>query len=214
MLVKEFLWNAVEVRQNGEVKVDVKTLDGKKMTAEAADTLVGSALRIAPGFVATGLDEAAGVETTIEARFSPAKVRYVPSTIVNRAIGDDLDEFRMRQTITQGILQAAVPHCIALRLDEGPDAQWLTVADLTSGDGRIIPPWMASAVVKRGMKDERWDVIEILYGTAVLAGAPPVKLISLELDVPQRTAEDWIRKARDSGRLVGMTATVGRPASG
>ena len=49
------------------------------------------------------------------------------------------------------------------------------------------------------MKDERWDVIEILYGTAALADLPPVKLIALELDVPERTASDWIQKARGAG---------------
>ncbi len=177
----------------------MKTLDGKKMTAKAADTLVGSALRIAPGFVATALDETAGVETTIEARFSPAKVRYIRARSSTGQSATNWTSSGCGTRLLRASCRRLLPHCIALRLDEGPDAQWLTVADLTSGDGRIIPPWMASAVVKRGMKDERWDVIEILYGTAVLAGAPPVKLISLELDVPQRTAEDWIRKARDSG---------------
>ncbi|MCR2764973.1 hypothetical protein NQ152_15815 [Microbacterium sp. zg.B48] len=196
------------------MKVDVKTLDGKAMTADAADTLVGTALRIAPGFVATALDEDAGIETTIEARYNAAKVRYIPSTVITRAVDGELDASRVGHTLAQATLQAAVPHCVAVRLDDGSDARWLTVADLTTGEGRIIPPWMASTVVKRGMKDERWDVVEILYGAATLAGSPPVKLISLELDVPQRTAEDWIRKARDSGRLVGMTAHVGRPASG
>ncbi|WP_404429929.1 hypothetical protein LG299_10420 [Microbacterium lacus] len=100
-------------------------------------------------------------------------------------------------------MQAAIPHCIAVRLEDAPDAKWVTVADLTTGEGRIVPPWLAAAVVKRGMKDERWDVIEILYGTAALSDLPPVKLISLELSVPERTASDWIKKARDAGRLVG-----------
>ncbi len=66
--------------------------------------------------------------------------------------------------------------------------------------------------MKRGMKDERWEVIEILYGTAALADPPPVKLIALELDVPERTASDWVQKARAAGWLVGMTSNVGRPA--
>lgn len=41
-----------------------------------------------------------------------------------------------------------------------------------------------------------------------------VKLIALELDIPERTASDWIKKAREAGRLVGMTSNVGRPANG
>ena len=126
----------------------------------------------------------------------------------------DFNEDRLKHAAPQAILQVAIPHCIALQLDDSPDAKWTTVADLTTADGRIIPPWMAQAVVKRGMKDERWEVIEILYGTAALADLPPVKLIALELDVPERTASDWIQKARAAGWLVGMTSNVGRPANG
>jgi hypothetical protein len=196
------------------VKVDVTTLDGKTMSADAASQRVGSALRIAPAFIATAVDETTGVETTIEARYSQTRGRYVITTIVNRAIAEDFNEDRLKHAAPQAILQVAIPHCVALRLDADPDAAWTTVADLTTAEGRIIPPWMAQAVVKRGMKDERWEVIEILYGTAALADLPPVKLISLELDVPERTASDWIQKARAAGWLGGMTSNIGRPASG
>lgn len=196
------------------MKVDVKTLDGKTMSAEAATESVGSALRIAPGFVATAVDETTGVETTIEAHYQPARGRYVITTILNRATAEDFNEDRLKHAATQAILQMAIPHCVSLQLDDSPGAKWTTIADLTTAEGRIIPPWMAQTVVKRGMKDERWEVIEILYGTAALADLPPVKLISLELDVPERTASDWIQKARAAGWLVGMTSNVGRPASG
>jgi hypothetical protein len=196
------------------VKVDVKTLDGKPMTSQDATESVGTALRIAPGFVATAADETTGVETTIEAHYSPERGRYVITTIVNRAIAADFNEDRLKHAAPQAILQVAIPHCISLLLDDSADAKWTTVADLTTADGRIIPQWMAKAVVKRGMKDERWEVIEILYGTAALADLPPVKLIALELDVPERTASDWIQKARAGGWLVGMTSNVGRPANG
>ncbi|WP_341976056.1 hypothetical protein [Microbacterium sp. LWO13-1.2] len=191
----------------------MKTLDGRKMAATDATEVVGSALRIAPGFVATAIDEAAGVETTIEAHYLEDRNRYVITTILNRAVASDFSEDRLKHAAPQSILQVAIPHCIALLLDDSPGAKWTTVSDLTTVDGRILPPWMAQAVVKRGMKDERWEVIEILYGTAALADLPPVKLISLELDVPERTASDWIQKARAAGWLVGMTSNVGRPAN-
>ena len=86
-----------------------------------------------------------------------------------------------------------------------------TVADLESAKGRIIPVWMAEAVVKRGVKDERWEVIEILYGTAALAGLPALKLIAHELDIPERTAAYWVREARSAGWLAGLTSNLGRP---
>jgi len=207
------MWNANAVMQTEEVKVDVKTIDGHAMSGHALTQPVGSALRIAPGFVATARDDESGVETAIEAHYSARRGRYIPTIIVNKAISDEFDEDRLRHTAPQAIMQAAIPHCIAVRLEDAPDAKWVTVADLTTGEGRIVPPWLAAAVVKRGMKDERWDVIEILYGTAALSDLPPVKLISLELSVPERTASDWIKKARDAGRLVGLTSNVGRPVS-
>jgi len=135
-----------------------------------------------------------------------------------------LAEAQLRDGLRAGVLM--VPEVVAaaraarergvevVLLDDSAGAKWTTVADLTTADGRIIPSWMAQAVVKRGMKDERWQVIEILYGTAALADLPPVKLIALELEVPERTASDWIQKARAGGWLVGMTSNVGRPANG
>ncbi|MFS0735278.1 hypothetical protein ABC304_07585 [Microbacterium sp. 1P10UB] len=194
------------------MKVDVKTLDGKKMTGHAAQTPVGAALRIAPGFIATARDDDAGIETTIEAHYNAEKGRYIPTVIVNRSTSDEFNEERLRHTATQAILQAAIPHCITVRVDDEPNAKWSSVSDLTAGDSKIIPDWMAAAVVKRGVRDERWDVIEILYGAAALAGLPPVKLISVELDIPERTASDWVKRARAAGRLEGMTSTIGRPA--
>ena len=57
-------------------------------------------------------------------------------------------------------------------------------------------------------------IFAILYGTAALAELPPAKLVSLELDVPERTANYWINSARAAGWLAGMTSNVGRPADG
>ncbi|WP_409047872.1 hypothetical protein AB2L57_01015 [Microbacterium sp. HA-8] len=191
----------------------MKTTDGQPMSGLAITQPVGTALRIAPGFVATASDDASGVETTIEAHYNPQRGRYIVTTIVNRAVSDEFDEDKLRHTAPQAILQAAIPHCIAVQLDDAQHVSWLTIADLTTSEGRIIPPWMAQAVVKRGMKEERWEVIEILYGASALSDQPPVKMIALELNVPERTASDWIKKARGAGRLVGMTSNVGRPVS-
>lgn len=190
----------------------MKTLGGHKMTADYATTSVGASLRIANEFLASAVDTASGIETTIEAHYVAARGRYVITAITNRAIADEFSEDRLKHAAPQAIIQRAIPQCIALQLDDSPEARWTTIAELTSSDGNIIPPWMAQAVVKRGMKDERWAVIEILYGTAALSDLPPVKLIASELDIPERTASDWIQKARAAGWLVGMTSNIGRPA--
>ncbi|WP_292872510.1 hypothetical protein [Microbacterium sp.] len=194
------------------MKVDVTTLDGQPMSAEHATVPIGAVLHIAPAFIATAIDDDSGIETTIEARFASDRGRYVPMTIVNRAIREEFDELRLRHTAPQAIVQAAVPHCITLTMQEGSDSHVVTISDLTGSEGRILPPWLVEAVTKRGAKDERWDAIEVLYATAALASLPPVKLISLELDVPERTAGDWIQKSRAAGRLLGLKSNVGRPA--
>ncbi|WP_240642173.1 hypothetical protein [Microbacterium sulfonylureivorans] len=196
------------------MKVDVKTPEGDDMTAAAATLPVGSALRIAPRFVATAVDEESGIETGVEAEYDPDEGRYVVRTVVARALRRGVREDDLRYVATQAIVRAAVPQCIALQLSEDDNAPWTTVADLTSNDGRIIPQWMAAAVAQRGVKAERHDVIEILYGVSALAGIPPVKTVQIELDVVHRTASDWIAKARAAGRLKGMNYHAGRQADG
>ena len=196
------------------MKVDVKNLDGTTVTWRSATQPVGSALRIAPAFIASTRDDETGVETTVEAHYSLDEGRYVVTAIINRAFRDDFDQQALRRTASVAILQAAVPECIAVRLIDDDEADWISIADLTSNEGRIIPPWMAAAAVKRGGKEERMEVIEIIYGASALAGIPPVRAIQLELDIPHRTASDWIKKARESGRLDGMTYIVGRQADG
>ncbi len=206
------------VGQTEEVKVDVRTLDGKKMTDAAATHAVGSALRIAPGFIASAVDDVSGVETTLRANYLAAEGRYFVSEVNNRAVRADVEinNIALRQVAVQQILQAATPHCITITLDENddPSATWIPLSQLTTVEGKVIPPWMAEQVTRRGSSDERMDVIELLYGAAALSGQPPVKAIQLELGVPHRTASDWVKKARAAGRLDGMSYIVGRQADG
>ena len=206
------------VRHTEEVKVDVKTLDGQHMSWQHATTPVGSALRIAPSFVATAVDENAGLETAVEAHYVAEHGRYIVTAVTNRATRPDteVNNLALRQVPIQAIVQGAAVQCIALTLDDeaDPTARWTTVSALSSAEGRIIPAWLAEQVVKRGNKAERMEAIEILYGSAALAGLPPVKAVQYELGVPHRTASDWIKKARAEGRLEGMSYIVGRQADG
>lgn len=196
----------------------MRTLDGDPMSWQAATTRVGAALRISPAFVATYLDDESGIETTLEARYSADAGRYLVTAVRARSIrgGAEVNNLALRRTPIQGILQHAAPQCVSLTLDDesDPAATWVTASDLSNTAGRVIPAWLAEDVVKRGASDARMEVIEILYGTAALAGLPPVKAVQNELGVPHRTASDWIKKARAAGRLTGMTYIVGRQADG
>jgi hypothetical protein len=203
------------IRHTEEVKVDVRTLDGKTMTADAATVPVGSALRIAPAFVASSEDSTPGIRVSVEGEYVPDEGRYVIREIRARALHADVRESGLRRAPTQAIIRAAVPRCIALQLaGEGPEKPWTTVADISAVEGRLIPDWIATEATKRGSNDARMDVIEVLYGASALAGLPPVKAVQTELNVPHRTAADWIKKARIAGRLSGMNYHVGRQADG
>lgn len=191
------------------------TLEGAPMTAAAATTPVGTALRIAPAFMATNEDETTGVRTSIEAHYRRARGEYTLTAITTRAIHDDVPASTLRQhTSTRQLVQAAVPNCVALQLDEDDAAPWVTVADLTAATGRVLPDWLAAAAKMRGAGAERMDVVAIVYATAALAGDAPLQAIQAELDVPYRTAQDWVARARAAGRLEGVNYSAGRQADG
>ncbi len=205
-------------RQTKGVKVDVRTIDGQPMTAKAATLPVGSALRIAPSFVAQATLDSPPVTVTVMAKYVAAEGRYITQSVTADAARDDVEvNSRLMRTLPIGrVVQAAALSCIALTLQgaEAVGAEWFSVAELTTAEGRIIPEWIAKDAAARGQTELRMDIVEILYGTAALAGEPPTKLIQEELAVPHRTASDWISKARAAGRLEGMTSNVGRKANG
>lgn len=204
------------VRQTREVKVDVKTLEGKKVTWRTATQPVGSALRIAPAFVASTVDAELGVQTSVIVHYVPNEGRYVIKGVTNTAIRDDVEVNypTVAKVGMQAIVQAAAVRCIFLTLEEesDPKAVWLSVDELTTADGRILPPLVAAEVTKRGGGALRMEVVELLYGSAALAGLPPAKRIQHELGIPHRTASQWIIDARKAGRLDGMNYNAGRPA--
>jgi hypothetical protein len=205
------------VRQTREVKVDVKTLDGQKVTWRTATQPVGSALRITPEFVASAADAALGIKTFVTARYMHDDGRYVIRAVTNIATRDgvELNYSTVAKVGMQAIVQSAAPRCIFLTLEaeDDPRAKWVSIEQLTTSAGRILPPMVAAEVVKRGGSDARMDAIELLYGSAALAGLPPAQLIQRELGIPHRTASQWIIDARKSGRLAGMNYNAGRPAS-
>lgn len=200
--------------QDGGVTITVTTLDGSKMAQKAMTERVGDSLRIAPAFVASTVNNENGIETSLEAHYRRDEGRYVVTAITNRAIRDDFDPEALRRTATSPILQAAVPRCMAVNIERQvpDDEQWLTVSDLTKGEGRLIPDFVMRDVVKRGAKEARMETVQIIYGASALAGLPPVKAVQRELAVPHRTASDWIMKARKGGWLEGMNYAVGRQA--
>lgn len=200
------------VRHTEEVKVDVYTLNGEKMTWRAATQPVGTALRIAPGFTARAFDVAPGLDAQLEANYSADEGRYLITKFELVADGGEITHRALRLVSIESIMRAAAPHCIALSLDDGPPN--MTAHELTTTEGRILPAWLAAQVVARGNRDERMEAIELLYGIAALSGNPPVQAIQQELGIPHRTASDWTKKARAEGRLAGMSYIVGRQADG
>ncbi len=196
----------------------MKTLDGEDVTVAHATQPVGSALRIAPAFRATTTDAALGIETAITAHYLRRDGRYVIRSVTNSATRDDveLNYLTVAKVGMQAIVQTAAPRCIFLTLDDERDplATWVSLDELTTAEGRILPPSLAAEVVKRGGSEARMEAVELLYGSAALAGLPPAQLLQKELGIPHRTASQWIIDARKAGRLDGMNFHAGRPAGG
>lgn len=192
------------------------TPSGAPVTVADATVRVGSALRIVPNFSAATTDGVAGVRTVITARYGPSHGRYVIRAVSNEAVREDVEV--SYSTIARiglaGMVQAAAPRCIFLTLnnEDDADAAWLSVDQLTTAKGRILPPALAAEVVQRGGSEARMEAIEVLYGTAALSNLPPAKLIQEELEIPHRTASQWIIDARNAGRLEGMNYHAGRQA--
>ena len=95
----------------------MRTLSREPMSPLEATTPVGSALRIAPSFIATTTDEVSGIETEAEAHYDAAEGRYLVAKVTNRAVraGIDVNNLALRQVPIQAIVQAAAPQCIALQ---------------------------------------------------------------------------------------------------
>lgn len=194
----------------------MRTLEGDDMTVEYASQAVGSALRIAPRFVATATSAEVGVQTSLEAHYVAREGRYVVKAVTNRAANPDVEinHSTVARIKMQALVQEAAPRCIFLTLGDESDplAEWLSVHELTTAEGRILPPTIAEAVVRRGSSEARMDAVEVLYGSAALASIPPAQLLQRELGIPHRTASAWIIDARKAGRLEGMNYHAGRPA--
>lgn len=192
------------------------TPSGALVTIADATARVGSALRIVPVFSAATTDTGAGVRTAITAQYNASHGRYVIRAVTNEAVREDVEV--NYPTIARiglaGIIQAAAPRCIFLTLgdEDDPDAAWISVDQLTAAKGRILAPALAAEVVRRGGSEARMEAVELLYGTAALSNLPPAKLIQEELDIPHRTASQWIIDARNAGRLEGMNYHAGRQA--
>ena len=200
------------VRQTKGVKVDVRTLEGTPVTWRDATLPIGSALRIVPAFTATAVEEGQPISTTIEAHYSPNAGRYLVGAVTNRAADPEIDinGALLRKLRIQELLQQVTPRCLAIQLED--DADPVTVDALTTGQGRLLPKWMAEQARTGTDKVARMEMVTLIYAVAVLSNQPPIKALQAELGIPHRTAADWIMKARAGGLLDGMHYIAGRPA--
>ncbi len=201
------------VRQGEEVKVDVRTLDGKPVTSRHATVPIGTALRIVPAFRATTLDDDAPLRCTIEARYNSGAGRYLVTRLETRVTNEDGDisADTLRRVRLGELKQAATPQCIFVQ--PGDDIRFVSVSALSSGE-RILPDTVIEQTLRLGPRGDALEIVQLVFGVAALTGQPPAKALVRELGLAQRTAVDWIRKARDAGLLEGIKYAAARPADG
>jgi len=197
----------------------VRTPDGNRMASKHATLPLGSALRIAPAFVATTVADGIGVETAIEVGYSSDAGRYRITATAHRAVNgtEEITPTVLRQVRLGELLSAAVPYCIVVQYEDA----WLdgvnkrgTVHELLAGGGRIIPAKLASLAAKAGPTRDTLELVQLIYGVSALAAQPPMRAVAAELGIPERTATHWITKARKAGFLEGITYAVGRQPDG
>jgi hypothetical protein len=195
------------------VKIDVRTPDGKTVTAKQATLPLGSALRIVPAFTATAIADDIPVETTISASYSRNAGRYRITNTAHQAVGEaaEITPTVLRQVRLGELLSAAVPFCVAISDDTIGRG---TVRELVGAGASLLPEWMAVAAAKAGPTGETLELVQLIYGVAALSAHAPMRAVATELGIPERTATHWITKARNAGLLDGITYAVGRQPDG
>jgi len=201
------------------VKIDVRTPDGQRMASKYATLPLGSALRIAPAFVATAVASDIGVETTIHASYSSEAGRYRITGTAHRAAEgtEEISPTVLRQVRLGELLSAAVPYCVVVDYEDAllKDVQKRgTVQELLADGGRIVPAKLASIAAKAGPTADTLELVQLIYGVSALAAQPPMRAVASALGIPERTATHWITKARKAGLLEGITYAVGRQPDG
>ncbi|HRP99134.1 MAG TPA: hypothetical protein PK781_01590 [Terrimesophilobacter sp.] len=194
------------------MKIDVRTLEGQRMTWKHATLPLGSALRIAPTFAATATADDISVETTISAAYSADAGRYRITAAAHRAVGTTMEitPTVLRQVRLGELMSAAVPHCVAVEFE----GKQRTLRDLLDTDGRLLPQWMAQAAATAGPTANTLELVELVYGVAALAALAPTRAVATEFGIPERTASHCVTKSRKAGLLDGITYAVGRRPDG
>ena len=182
------------------------------MASKHATLPLGSALRIAPAFVATATADDTQVETTIEAVYSADAGRYRIAATAHRATAaaGEITPTLLRHVRLGELLSAAVPYCVAVDFE----GKQRSVHDLLASGGRVVPQPLAAVAVAAGPTADTLGLVQLIYGVAALAALPPMRAVATELGIPERTATHWISKARTASLLDGISYAVGRQPDG
>lgn len=193
------------------------------MERHDASRRLGDALWIVPRYRVTAEDERTGLGSTLDVEYDAVEGRFVVRQAGTYALsGGEITGTELHRVRLAEIVQAASPHCVAFALDD--EDLFVTAAELAASERRMLPTWLTdtlAAAPGRGSLSEsaraearqaRQDAVQLVYGVAVLTGQSPAKAIERELNVAPRTAAQWIRAARDTGRLEALGYPIGRPA--
>lgn len=205
------------------MKLDVRTPEGKPVERHDANRRIGAALWIVPRYRVTAEDEHTGLGSTLDVAYDAVEGRFVVREAgVYSLSGGEITGTELRRVRLAEIVQAASPQCVAFALDD--EDLFVTAAELAESEGRMLPTWLTDTLAaapglgslsesaRVEAREARLDAVQLVYGVAVLTGQPPAKAIERELNVAPRTAAQWIRAARDAGRLEGLGYPIGRPA--
>ena len=173
------------------MKLDARTPEGNPVERIDASRRIGAALWIVPRYRVTAEDKHTGLGSTLDVEYDAVEGRFVVRQAGTYSLsGGEITGTELRRVRLAEIVQAAAPHCVVLALDD--EDLFVTAAELAASDGRMLPTSLADS----------------------LAAAPGRGSLSesARTHVAPRTAAQWIRAARDAGRLEGLGYPMGRPA--
>lgn len=216
-LCRKWEWLILDaVRHTEEVKIDVRTPDGRKVGKRHATLPIGTAFRIVPAFVATTTDGT--LQIRLDVAYQRDAGRYLVTGIATHTTedGGEITNQVLRTVRVAEILYTAAARCIVIdtELVDGGRTVRFTSDQLSTEEDRMLPPKLVAPIVKEGPRGPGLELVQLVFGVNALTGRAPTAAVARELDLKHRAAVRWVARARAAGLLDGIKYSVGRQANG
>lgn len=140
-------------------------------------------------------------ETIVNVRFNHDKAMFEAQevTVLKYADGPEITSAMLRKVRIQDLIGAATPSCVYLSDSTGA---LINREGIWTGPLRLVTSYDVEEYHRTGPTDEALDWVAKVYTLAKALRLPPAKAVAEEMKLPERTASNWIAKARERKLLV------------